>query len=326
MEWKGKTILVTGGTGSIGSEIVKQLLSFDIEKVLVFNRDETKQFIMHQQIADSRLQIITGDIRDYSTLKSVFDNNKINFVFHAAAMKHLTIAENEPVECAKTNILGTANLINLCKKYNIQKTITISTDKAVLPSSVMGATKFIAEKITLNANKSPEAKFCCVRFGNVANSRGSVIPTMIDRIKNGKNIWISDPEVTRFLMGIPEAAKLVLKAAEIMLGGEIFIFKMKSFRLGDLVEIIENKVGKFMNRSIYVERRGLLSGEKLHEDLVSNIELENLFENESLYVISNRPEYPGFNKCKIKSYTSFDSKRVAVDELEKIVFEYVYSI
>jgi UDP-N-acetylglucosamine 4,6-dehydratase len=211
MDLVGKTVLVTGGTGSIGSEIVLQLLQTNVSKVIVFSRDEIKQFSMQQRVNDPRLEMFMGDIRDYATLETVFENNKIDLVFHAAAMKHLVVAEHEPTECAKINILGTANLIHLCLKYKVSKTITISTDKAASPSSVMGATKFIAERITLNGNNNNfNQKFSCVRFGNVANSRGSVIPIMVDRIKNNKNIWITNPEVTRFLIRISDAVKLVL--------------------------------------------------------------------------------------------------------------------
>ena len=323
MDWEGKTILVTGGTGSIGSEIVNQLLKFNIQKVIVFNRDEIKQFSMKQKIDDPRLEIFMGDVRDYNTLESVFENNKIDIVFHAAAMKHLVIAEEEPVECAKTNILGTANLIHLCNKYHVKKTVTISTDKAALPSSVMGATKFIAERITLNGNINPESKFSCVRFGNVANSRGSVIPIMVERIKNGKNIWITNSNVTRFLMRIPEAVKLVLSTAEMMEGGEIFILKMKSFKLGDLAEIMEKKVAFLFNKQIKVECKGLLDGEKLHEDLINDIEVNHLFENENLYLVSKKINYPGFVKSNAKSYISSDAEIISPEELEKIVLEYV---
>ena len=324
MNLDGRTILITGGTGSIGSELVKQVLTYNVAKVIIFSRDDIKQFSMKQKIDDPRLEIFVGDIRDYDNLKSVFENNNIDIVFHAAAMKHLIIAENQPLEYVKTNILGTSNLIKLCIKYNVKKTITISTDKAALPSSVMGATKFIAERITLNGNINPDKKFSCVRFGNVANSRGSVIPIMVERIKNGKNIWITSPEVTRFLMRIPEAVKLVLKSEEIMQGGEIFILKMKSFKLGDLANIMEKKVAPLFNKNIKIEIKGLLIGEKLHEDLLSDLEVNYLFENEELYMVSKNIKNPAqFTKSNVKSYVSSDSEIINPEELEQIVFDYI---
>ena len=324
MDLDGRTILITGGTGSIGSELVKQVLTYNVAKVIIFSRDDIKQFSMKQKIDDPRLEIFVGDIRDYDNLKSVFENNNIDIVFHAAAMKHLIIAENQPLEYVKTNILGTSNLIKLCIKYNVKKTITISTDKAALPSSVMGATKFIAERITLNGNINPDKKFSCVRFGNVANSRGSVIPIMVERIKNGKNIWITSPEVTRFLMRIPEAVKLVLKSEEIMQGGEIFILKMKSFKLGDLANIMEKKVAPLFNKNIKIEIKGLLIGEKLHEDLLSDLEVNYLFENEELYMVSKNIKNPAqFTKSNVKSYVSSDSEIINPEELEQIVFDYI---
>ena len=324
MDIDGKTILITGGTGSIGSELVKQVLTYNVAKVIIFSRDDIKQFSMKQKIADPRLEIFVGDIRDYENLKSVFENNSIDIVFHAAAMKHLIIAENQPLEYVKTNILGTNNLIDLCIKYKVKKTITISTDKAALPSSVMGATKFIAERITLNGNINPDQKFSCIRFGNVANSRGSVIPIMVERIKNGKDIWITSPEVTRFLMKIPEAVKLVLKSEEIMQGGEIFILKMKSFKLGDLADIMEKKVAPLFNQNINIEVKGLLTGEKLHEDLLSDLEVNYLFENKELYMVSkNIKNPPQFTKSNVKSYISSDSEIISPEELEQIVFDYI---
>lgn len=165
-----KIVLVTGGTGSIGSEIVRQLLDFDIKKVIIFNRDEIKQFIMKQELDDPRLEYIMGDIRDYNSIQNVFERNCIDFVFHTAAMKHLVVCENEPIECSETNVVGINNLIRLCVKYKVPKTITISTDKAAWPTSAMGASKLIGERITLNGNKvsNGKSKFCCVRFSNVS--------------------------------------------------------------------------------------------------------------------------------------------------------------
>jgi len=323
-----KTILVTGGTGSIGSEIVKQLLTTEVKKIVIFNRDEIKQFVTNQKLDNPKLEFIMGDIRNYDSIEKVFEKEKIDFVFHAAAMKHVVISENEPMECAHTNIIGTHNLIRLCLKYGVEKVVTISTDKAVNPTNVMGATKYIAERITLNGNKlsSKNQKFCCVRFGNVANSRGSVIPVMVERIKLGKNIWITDPNVTRFAMSISDAVKLVLKAAEITQGGEIFVLKMKAFRLGDLAEVMQTRIAPRLGKSIKVESRRLVTGEKLHEELLNQIELANLLENDKLYIILNdsyEREYPEFRKSFLKTYNSSYVEKFSLDELESAVIEYL---
>jgi FlaA1/EpsC-like NDP-sugar epimerase len=227
-ELDGKAVLVTGGAGSIGSSIVEQLLEFRVGKVIILSRDEIKHFLLKSRIPDPRLETVVCDVRDYHGLERIFNRYHIDMIFHAAAMKHVVVSEHFPIECARTNIIGTQNLVDLAVKFRIPKLITISTDKATSPSSVMGATKFIAEKVTLNANYS------CVRFGNVANSRGSVIPVLIDNLVLGKPITITDTRVTRFIMGIPDAVKLVIQASQHARGGEIFILKMKAFRLGDL--------------------------------------------------------------------------------------------
>lgn len=251
-EFKGKTILVTGGTGSVGSEIVRQLLEYDINKVIIFSRDEIKHFLMEQEIDDDRVEFIMGDIRDYNSIEFVFERYKIDIVFHAAAMKHLVVCENEPIECANTNVRGTNNLMRLCIKFRVPKAVTISTDKAASPTSVMGASKLIAERITLNADSLTDNKqrFCCVRFGNVANSRGSVIPIMIARVMKGKDIWVSNPNVTRFVMRISSAVDLVLQATKITEGGELFVLKMKAFKLGDLVELMKNRIAPKLNKKL----------------------------------------------------------------------------
>ena len=324
-----KVILVTGGTGSIGSEIVMQLLAFKVKKVVVFSRDETKQFLMGQKIEDKRLNFITGYIRDYESIESVFERNKIDIVFHAAAMKHLVVCENEPIECANTNIIGTHNLMRLCIKYKVTRIVTISTDKAASPTSVMGASKFIAERITLNANTLTDdsQRFCCVRFGNVANTRGSVIPVMVKRIINGKDIWVSDPHVTRFVMKIEDTVRLVIKAADIMYGGEIFVLKMKSFKLGDLAKVMKERIAPLFGKKIKIDHEKLESGEKLHEDLLNKIEHENLLENEEMYIILKDPalhkRYPGFSPSKITRYDSSVISRIGLKEIEEIVLDYL---
>jgi FlaA1/EpsC-like NDP-sugar epimerase len=325
---RGKVILVTGGTGSIGQEIVYQLLKFDIKKIIIFSRGEIKQFELKQELDDDQVDFIIGDVRNYDSLQSVFENNDIDVVFHAAAMKHLVVCEDEPIECSEINIIGTHNLVRLCVNYAIKIFVMISTDKAASPTSVMGSSKFIAERISLNANEmcKYKQKFCCVRFGNVANSRGSVIPTMINRLINRKNIWVSNPNVTRFNIRKSEAVKLVLKAAEITQGGEIFVLKMKSFGLGDLVDVMKNKIAPKVNKKIKIEYKKLVDAEKLHEDLLNKIEFRNLLEDKEMFIvlsdeIKNRT-YKGFIKSKINNYDSLSCKRISQSELEKIILEY----
>lgn len=327
--YKNKTILVTGGTGSIGSELVRQLLNFDIKKVVVFSRGEIKQFLLKQDIDNDKLECIIGNIRNYNSLQRVFERNAVDIVFHAAAMKHVVVCENEPVETAYTNIFGTHNLIRLCIKYGVKNVLTISTDKAASPTNVMGATKFISERICLNANRltGDDQLFSCVRFGNVANSRGSVIPVMVKRMIDGKNICVSNPDVTRFIMTIPDAVNLVLDAVRIAQGGEIFVLKMKSFRLGDLAEIMKNIIAPRLNMEVQINNMGMFFGEKLHEDLLNDIEGRTLLANEKMYIVINdtmKPRiYEGFTVSNTKVYNSQSAKYIDIKELENIVMEHI---
>lgn len=325
MEWdfKGKTALVTGGAGSIGSEIVKQLLVNDVAKVIIFSRDEIKHFLLKKRLNDSRIDTIVGDVRDYRSLEVPFLKNKIDIVFHAAAMKHVVVAEEAPLECVKTNILGTYNVVDLAKKHNVQKMITISTDKSACPVNTMGATKFIAENITLNADYS------CVRFGNVANSRGSVIPVLIDNILTGKPLTITDPNITRFMISIPDAVRLVLTAAKYSQGGDIFILKMRAFRLGDLLDVILERIVPKLDTSedIKINVVGALLGEKEHEDLINSTESGRIFDLQDMYLVlrdpTNAGRYPNVVKTSLERYSSDDVEMLSKEELEGVVDSHI---
>lgn len=323
-ELEGKTVLVTGGTGSIGSEIVKQILNYEINKVIIFSRDEIKHFLIKKRIPDERLETVVGDVRDYRSIQRVFEENDIDLIYHAAAMKHVVICEDSPIESVKTNILGTQNIVDLAKKHGVPKLITISTDKAVYPVNVMGASKFIAEKITLKAG------YTCVRFGNVANSRGSVIPVLIDNLLNKKPLSITDPNVTRFIIRISEAVKLVIKATKYAKGGDIFILKMKAFRLGDLLDVILDRIAPKLGLSkdeIKVNITGLVSGEKLHEDLINSTESNRVYELDDMYVILRNDEdaskYQNIKKVDLHEYTSKDVELISKEEIEGIIMKYL---
>ena len=325
----GTEILVTGGTGSIGREIVVQLLHKPIKKLVIFSRDEIRQFLMEEEINDPRVEFIIGDVKDYLSLQSAFDRHNFNIVFHAAAMKHLVVCENQPIECANTNIIGTNNIIRLCISRKVNRFVYLSTDKAASPTSVMGASKFIGERLTLNGDvlSKKGQHFCCVRFGNVANSRGSVIPIMVDRIRRSKNIWISDPEVTRFIMRISEAVRLVLGAAQITQGGEIFVLKMKSVKLGDLGQVMVKSIAPMLSKKILIERRTVTIGEKTHEDLINIMEFRYLKENKDMYMILHpkiyERKYVGFKNSQIENYDSSCCERINEKDLIEIICEYI---
>jgi len=318
-----KNILVTGGTGSIGEEIVKRLLKENVGKIITLGREENKNFFLERRLHDKRVKCITGDIRDTTSIRSIFIENDIDIVYHAAAMKHVSICEKFPLESVKTNVFGTYNLIELAKEYNVKKLITVSTDKAVNPVNVMGSTKLLAEKITLNAGYS------CVRFGNVANSKGSVIPALIDDLINGNSLIVTDPNVTRFIMRISEAADLVIDATKYSEGGEIFVLKMKAFKLSDMVEVIE-KIGKeifeIKEKDIKIKYLGLIAGEKIHEDLINSIEQKNVYDLGNMYAIfplGITPSNKVYKKIELNDYNSSEAELISKIEVENIVREYV---
>lgn len=322
--FEDKTILVTGGAGSIGSQITRTLLKYPIKNVIIFSRDEIKHFLMQNQICDNRLISFVGDIRNLKSLERVFSDYKIDIIYHTAAMKHVVVAERFPCECSETNIIGTQNIVDLAIRYKVPKMITISTDKSTSPTNVMGASKLIAEKITTNANYS------CVRFGNVANSRGSVIPVLIDNILNNRDITITNPDVTRFILRISEAVNLVIKATHYARGGEIFILKMNAFRLSDLIEVLINDIAPLLKingkdkKIVYIN---LTTGEKLHEDLINPTEKDRLYEIDDIYVVlKNEPPIsnnPGYVKINLESYSSNLVDLISHDEIKNLMLEYL---
>mgnify|MGYP001119853821 CR=1 FL=1 len=333
-EFRGKVVLVTGGTGSIGSGIIRELLGREVRRIIVLSRDEIAQFMMKRTLTDHRLCWHVGDIRDKECLERIFDMHKMDIIYHAAAMKHVTICEEWPVEAVKTNILGTQNLLDIAQRHEFERLIVISTDKAVYPTNVMGASKFIAERMTLNAAKRSKSGqvFSCVRFGNVLGSRGSVIPAMIQSLILTKRLYVTNSNVTRFGITISDAVRLIFEATRVAQGGEIFVFKMKAFRLGDLVDIIINRVAPKLSISrdqIEICNTGLLPGEKLHETLVTEEESRNLYELNRMYLLleerADLSRYKNPTKAELSAYTSRDSELLTAEDLERLVAEFLKS-
>jgi FlaA1/EpsC-like NDP-sugar epimerase len=247
-------------------------------------------------------------------------------------MKHVVMCEDFPIEAVQTNISGTQNVVDQALKHKVAKLITISTDKAAYAVNVLGASKFIGERITLNANEmcGENHAFSCVRFGNVTNSRGSVIPVFVDNLLNRKPIQVTDREVTRFIMRISDAVRLIMKATGHARGGEIFILKMRAFRLGDLVDVMVERIAprlKISGEQIEFSATGLTKGEKLHEDLINDNEGSGLYELEDMYVVfpgdRAASRYPSAKKAHLAGYISRDVALLSKDELEEIVLEYV---
>jgi len=289
--FKDKNILVTGGTGSIGSAIVRRLLQYEPRVVRVFSNDENGLFTLEQELQSSpNIRFLVGDIKDKERLQRAVEG--IALVFHSAALKHVPLCEYNPFEAIKTNVLGTQNIIEVAMEGEVEKLITISTDKAVNPVNVMGATKLLAERLTVSANYyrgTRRTVFSCVRFGNVLDSRGSVVPLFQTQIEKGGPVTLTDPDMTRFVMSIPRAVDLVLKAAEIAHGGEIFIFKMRALHIRDLAEVMIEELAPHYGhdpKSIRWEISGKRAGEKLYEELLTEDEALSVSETGDMFVVA----------------------------------------
>jgi UDP-N-acetylglucosamine 4,6-dehydratase len=325
--FQGKNILVTGGSGSIGSEIVKKVLEYEPKVVRVLSNDENCLFNLEQELQGySNLRFLVGDVRDKERLQRAVEN--IDFVFHAAALKHVPLCEYNPFEAVKTNVLGTQNVIETAMEEEVEKLITISTDKAVNPVNVMGATKLLAERLTISSNYYRGFKktaFSCVRFGNVLDSRGSVMPSFREQIRKGGPVTLTDPDMTRFVMSIPRAVTLVFKAAEMAQGGEIFIFKMRALRIGDLAEAMIEELATqygYNPESIKVKTTGKRAGEKIYEELLTADEAINVSETEDMFVITPAVKNQESKRISVKEYrTDQDDILLTKEEIKKILRE-----
>jgi len=276
-ELANKTILITGGTGSFGQAFVRFLLTKSkIKKIIVFSRDELKQFKMQQELKDERLRFFIGDVRDLPRLERAF--NGVDIVVHAAALKQIPILEYNSFEAVKTNIIGSQNVINAAIDQKVEKVLLISSDKASQPINLYGSTKLCAEKLFINGNaySAKRTKFACVRYGNVLGSRGSIVETLA-KSKQADKVYITDERMTRFWISLSQAYDLVNFALSQMVGGEIFIPKIPSMKLVDLFEALAPGVAR--------QAIGIRPGEKLHESLLTREEARHALELEKHFVI-----------------------------------------
>ena len=318
-----KKILITGGTGSLGIALTKKLLETNAEIIRIYSRNESKQVEMQDQLNDPRLRFLIGDVRDLERLTKAMED--IDVVFHAAALKHVPIVEYNPFEAIKTNVLGSQNVIDACLKENIEIAICIGTDKAVSPLNTYGATKHLMEKLFVTASNyiNPvryRTKFLAVRYGNVLGSSNSVIPKFIEQIQSGKNLTITDPSMTRFTITMDQAIELILTAIKKGYGGEVFVPKLKAYRLDTLKDAIFD----ILKTSVKTKKIPVRQGEKFHESLINSEELRNTFEVDNLYVILDKQmhseTFSKWNNLKETALTDqYSSDKVEILTKEKLV-------
>lgn len=287
---RGHTVLVTGGGGSIGGELVRQVAeSGAAKRIIIFDIAENGAYDIQQEVRrkypDVDLRVLIGSVRDEKRLCEIFEEYKPSFVYHAAAHKHVPLMEDSPKEAVKNNVFGTYNLAKTADKYGVKRFVMISTDKAVNPTNVMGATKRVCEKIVQSFNKISETDFVAVRFGNVLGSNGSVIPLFKEQIESGGPVTVTHPDIIRYFMLIPEAVSLVLQAGAYAEGGEIFILDMGSpVKIRELAENLIRLSGYVPGEDIEIKYTGLRDGEKLYEELLISEEGIQKTQNDLIYV------------------------------------------
>jgi FlaA1/EpsC-like NDP-sugar epimerase len=325
---KNKNILVTGGSGSIGQAIVTKALEDGAKSIKVFSNDENGLYEMEQTFTDKKIAFIIGDIRNSETVNSTVKN--VDIIFHAAALKHVDRCELNPFEAFTVNIIGTNNIVKAAVNENVKKVISISTDKAVNPIGVMGATKLLGEKI-LSAeafhNKS-NTVFASVRFGNVFHTRGSILPRIENQIKKGGPITLTDQRMKRFFMTKNDAVKLIVNATNLAMGGEIFILKMPLLYLKDLFEVMKEilapKYG-FKPTQIKTTHIGIRPGEKLTEYLLTDFEMEHVLETKDFFILPSlfesisKSKYPGTKKPNNLHNYFEKMKPIDIKEIKKML-------
>ena len=327
----GKKVLVTGAGGSIGSELVKQCLGFDPSLLILFDQSENNLFHVENMCKEFDnnigIQPILGDIRDKEMLATMFNSFRPDVVLHAAAYKHVPMQEQNPWEAVQTNIQGTINLVDCSEAYDVERFVLVSTDKAVNPTNVMGASKRVAEQVIQAKSINTNVKYMAVRFGNVIGSSGSVIPTFQDQIKNGGPLTITDPNIKRYFMSIPEAAQLILQAGSLGKGGEIFVLDMgEPILIKDIAIELTKLSGFTPDVDIQIEYIGLRPGEKMFEELITKG--ENIVDSphEKIMILKNEVKN-GWNQTLAESEKvvniskSFDASMIR-KSLKSIVPEY----
>jgi FlaA1/EpsC-like NDP-sugar epimerase len=327
MFFKDKKILIIGGTGTIGQGLLFRILEDMPQVVRIFSRDEYKQFILQKQLGNrEELRFLIGDIRDYDRLRRAMED--IDYVFHTAAMKHVPACEYNPYEAVLTNIMGTQHVIKAAIAENVNKVVFTSSDKAVSPTNVYGATKLTAERLIRSAEYSKgksKTIFSTVRLGNVIGSRGSVIPLFVQQILNNRKITVTNLSMSRFMMTLAQATNLTIEAMKESRGGEIFVLKMPAIFLEDLVKVILNETCRkydITRNEVAVEEIGLRPGEKMFEELMTFDESMNALEHSRMFIIPpdfKKNIYPGAEKVIPRSYSSSNEKPISQEEITLMI-------
>ena len=325
--FKNKVLMITGGTGSFGNTVLKRFLSTDVREIRIFSRDEKKQEEMRIALNVPKLKFYIGDVRDYESTYQAMKG--VDYVFHAAALKQVPSCEFYPMESVRTNIIGTENVMNAAIANGVKRVVVLSTDKAVYPINAMGISKAMAEKLMVaksRMQREDETVFCATRYGNVMASRGSVIPLFVSQIKDGKQLTVTDPNMTRFLMSLEDSVDLVLYAYEYGQQGDIFVQKAPASTVADLAQALTDIFGGKEEVRII----GTRHGEKLYESLISREEMAHAQDMGGYYRIPadnrdlNYAQYFSEGEEKIshsEDYTSHNTNRLDVEQVKALLLK-----
>jgi UDP-N-acetylglucosamine 4,6-dehydratase len=322
-----KTLMITGGTGSFGSTVVKRFLSSDIREIRIFSRDEKKQEDMRIALKNSKAKFYIGDVRNYDSIHEAMKG--VDYLFHAAALKQVPSCEFHPMEAVRTNVLGAENVLNAAINNGVKRVVVLSTDKAVYPINAMGISKAMMEKLMVakaRMRDEGETVLCATRYGNVMASRGSVIPLFVDQIKTGKPLTITDPNMTRFLMSLEDSVDLVLHGFEHASQGDMFIQKAPASTVGDLAQAIK----ELFNSSTPINIIGTRHGEKLYESLLSREEMAKAESMKRYYRVPMDSRDLNYAKYFIEGetavsatddYTSHNTERLNVEQVKELLLK-----
>ncbi len=319
--FKGKTLLITGGTGSFGNAVLKRFLDTDIGEIRIFSRDEKKQDDMRHQYNNDKIKYYIGDVRDLSSVKNAMHG--VDYIFHAAALKQVPSCEFFPIEAVKTNVIGTENVLTAAIEAGVKKVICLSTDKAAYPVNAMGTSKAMMEKVFVAKSRTVSPKntlICGTRYGNVMCSRGSVIPLFIEQIKNGQPLTVTSPDMTRFIMSLEEAVELVLFAFENAQSGDIMVQKAPACTIGVLAQAVK----ELFNADNEIKIIGIRHGEKMYETLLTNEECANAMDMGNFYRVPadkrdlNYDKYFNIGDETRNSLSEFNSNNTDLLDVEAV--------